>query len=163
MEWKVERGERRCQGCEAQFQEGDEYYSALLDHGVEFERRDYCHKCWDQAREGAQTFSFWKTRIPFKEEEKKLFVDDAVIFEFFERLENEQEASRVNFRYLLALILMRKKGLKFTDIQHEGGDEFLILKQPKTDREFRVFNPRLSEEQLEQVQQDIGQILDIQF
>ena len=57
---------------------------------------------------------------------------------------------------------MRKKLLKFEDIQREGDAEVLCLRYPREDRVFRVPDPRLSEEQIEALKEQLSQILDFQ-
>jgi len=161
VEWNVEKGPRKCFQCESLFKEGSEYYSALLDKGSEFERHDYCFKCWDESSEGSGWFSFWKTKIPQKEEQRRLLADDDVLWDFFLRLENDPDPSRQQFCYLLSLILMRKKLLKFEDIEKQDGKEYLILRQPKENRFFQILNPHLTEEQLDEVKEQMGQILDM--
>ena len=53
--------------------------------------------------------AFWQTVMPASEEKKKVFVDDEVLCTLFERLAETTEPSKVNFRFVLGLILMRKR------------------------------------------------------
>ena len=161
MDWNVERSPRKCARCGAEFPEGQEYYSALIDSGTAFERRDHCATCWENAPDRLAAFSRWKTRVPKTEEEHRLLAADDVLWEFFLRLQDDPDAARQQFCYLLALILMRRKLLKLDDVERDSGREFLILRQPKQGRRFRVANPQLTENQLEQVKEQMGQILNM--
>jgi hypothetical protein len=98
--------------------------------------------------------------VPPKEQKRRLFADDAVLVDFFLRLEGETEEQRRHFFYLLGLILMRKKVLKFEDLQREGEEEFLCLRYPPEDRTLRVPNPRLSDEQIDALKEQLSQVLD---
>lgn len=156
MDWEIDRATSHCVKCEKQFQEEQEYFSCLLDEQGRFVRRDFCPECWDGT---AEAFSFWKTRVPPKDEPKKIFLDDSVLVDFFQRLQDEEAADRVQFRYIVALMLMRKKILKFQDIAHEGGQEFLVLKLRGDGTIHRVRDPQLSDEQLDDVKEQVTQLL----
>jgi hypothetical protein len=160
MEWNITKSQRRCTQCEAAFAEGAAYTSALYEEQLSFVRRDFCPKCWDALPDRSGVFSFWRTRVPKRDEERKLFVDDSVVLDFFRRLGSGEDEKRLNFRYILALLLMRKKLLKFVDIRRREGREYLVLKQPHEEQEHEVLNPQLNEGQLEQVRQDLSQILE---
>ncbi|MBI2192191.1 MAG: hypothetical protein HYU36_09420 [Planctomycetes bacterium] len=157
MEWKISRAHGKCMVCQTVLEENQFYYSALTDAGVEFVRKDFCLACWGKRTE--EVFSFWKSRVPPREKEAQTFVDDEALMEFFHRLEPEQEASKVHFRYLLGLMLMRKKRLKFEDLEREEGREYLILRQPGEEVRYRVLDPKLSQDKLDQLKEELNQIL----
>jgi len=164
MDWNIQKSTRQCAGCSRQLAEGDEHFSALFDRGTLFERQDFCPPCW-QARDAAAVFSFWKTRIPTREEERKLLVDDSVLLDFFLRLtseEGELPEHKVKFRYILALVLLRKKILKFIDILREDRREFLVLRYAKEKLDFRILDPGLTEEEADTVKDDLAQILNVE-
>ena len=158
-EWDVKRGEQKCAKCSHGFAEQEEYFSALYDEERQFIRRDFCGDCWGGQEKDAM-FSFWKTRVPAKEQERKL-VDDEIIMNFFMRLEGEADATKRNFRYVLALLLMRKRILKLEDIRYDDDGEALVLKHRGEDKEYVVHNPQLSEEEIQQVTDEVGKILNV--
>ena len=86
-------------------------------------------------------------------------IDTSVIREFFERLAGEEDPTKQNFRYILALLLLRKKVLKFATVDRDGERETLVLRGSTTGEEHRVLNPGLSEEQLAAVQVEVDRIL----
>ena len=157
MEWKISRRQGKCITCEVELNENDVFYSALLDSGEELSRKDFCPTCWETNQE--EVFSFWKTRVPASDAPKQTMVDDEVLFDFFQRLEDEPEAAKVNFRFLLGLMLMRKKILKFEDIDRDEEQEFLILRQTGAKERHRVLDPQLSEEELDKLKDDLHGIL----
>ena len=158
-DWSIKRGEFKCDKCSREFGEDEEHFSALYDENRQFVRRDFCLQCWNNREEG-EMFSFWKTRVPAQEEERKI-VDDEIVMNFFQRLRGETDPMKVNFRYVLALLLMRKKVLKLEDIRYDDKGEALVLKQKGEDGEVVVYNPQLTEEQIEQVTEQVGQILNV--
>ena len=161
MEWNVARTKRACV-CGRELADNEEYVAALYEQGEEFVRKDYCAPCWEKAKDEAGVFSFWKTVVPPKEQKRRLFADDEVLLDFFFRLENAEEEQRRHFFYLLGLILMRKKLLKFEDIERRDGQEFLCLRVPREDRVVRVPNPSLTDEQIDALKGQLSEILDFQ-
>jgi hypothetical protein len=101
---------------------GSPCYSALVDIPAEereqndqlgMRRVDVSAGAWDDGFRPPHLFSFWKTTIPEPNQKKKTFVDDAVLLNLLRRLEDAVEPQRLAFRYVVALILMRKKLLRF--------------------------------------------------
>ena len=161
QDYRIVRSEKKCASCGREFQENETYCSALYDKGVEFERLDFCADCWSGGT--PEMFSFWQTRVPPKEEKKKLLVDDEVIMDFFVRLQDATDELKVNFRYILALVLMRKKRLKFKDVRRTDDGEFLVLDLPRNGGTYEVLNPDLTEDKIAQVTDEVGKILNVQL
>ncbi len=160
-EWKIQRGEKKCGACGKAFTELEDYFSALYDRGSEFVRGDFCAACWKG--ETPEMFSFWQTRVPPKEERRKLLVDDGVLVDFFLKLEGATDELKVNFRYILALVLMRKKILKFVDVKRDEAGERLVMEMPKEKSRFEILNPQLSEEKIALLTDEVGKILNVQL
>jgi hypothetical protein len=156
MTWKISSNRGVCTGCQKDFNEEEPYISNIVDSEEFLERRDYCIPCWEGI-DTADSFYFWKS--VFRPRRKKsLFVDDDTLMNFFTRLAEEDSDLKKNFRYLLSLILMRKKLLNFTDVFKEGENEYLVLKG-REDREYRVLNPRLDESEIEEVKIQMMSVL----
>lgn len=161
MDWNISRSQHRCSQCDKEFAEEEAYFSALYDTPQSFERKDFCGGCWESGGHRDKAFSFWRTEVPKADQPKKIFVDDAVIFDFFQRLAYEEtDPAKRNFRYILGLMLMRKKVLKFKDVSIVDGKEYLILRRSRTQEEHRVLNPQLTDEETEQVKNELTRVLE---
>jgi len=156
-QWDVQRGSGHCTGSNRQLLTGEEYYAALVECGGGFERRDYCCEYWEAHK--PKVFSFWKTHIPESNQKKKLFVDDAILWNFFERLADETEPVRVNFRFVLALILMRKRILKYEDTKRDEHQEIWQMRRVGEKDMHEVINPRLNEHEIQEVAKELSAIL----
>ena len=66
---------------------------------------------------------------------------------------------KVNFRFVLAMILMRKRRLKYNATINEDGKEVWHLRVVGEGVFADVVNPHLDEEQIDQLSSQIGQIL----
>jgi len=135
-----------------------------------FVRVDFCEACWgagkrpaDLAAEtglaGLYMISHWKTTVPEPQQKKKLLVDDAVLIDLFGRMQDRTEPQDVRFRFVLALILMRKRILKYEGMNKTDTSEVWQMRQRGTEKTVPVTNPQLTTEQIVEVSQQLSGIL----
>ncbi|MFN3466791.1 MAG: hypothetical protein ACK4WF_03710 [Candidatus Brocadiales bacterium] len=105
-------------------------------------------------------FSFWKTRMPKKEEPRRRIVDNAVILNLFSRLQGVTELWAKNMQYVLGLFLLRKKLLKLKEQGKDGQGDFLCLYSPEEDKTYQIYNSNLTEEEVEKINNDVLKLLD---
>jgi hypothetical protein len=98
------------------------YIATLVEDGDELRRLDISMDQWEQGRRPDNLLAFWKATVPNPQAPKKLFVDDQVLMNLLERLEDAHQPQRVAFRFVLALILMRKKLLRYDRVEHESAE-----------------------------------------
>jgi hypothetical protein len=156
-EWEVSKPLGQCCGSGKKIESGEEYFAALVETEEGLARRDFCADYWHS--EKPDVFCFWKTTLPRPDGKKHIFVDDEMLMAFFERLERESEQEKINFRFVLALILMRKRRLKYDSSKTEGNREIWRLRIVGGQEFVDVINPNLDDEQIEQLTSQIGEIL----
>jgi len=156
-DWEINKPLGQCYGTGRKIEYGEEYFGALVETGEGLQRRDFCADYWE--REKPNVFCYWKSRLPDPGKKKQIFVDDQMLLAFFERLENETEQEKINFRFVLALILMRKRRLKYDATRVEDAKEIWRLRIVGDKQIVEVINPHLDEEQIEQLSSQIGEIL----
>lgn len=156
-EWDINKPLGQCFGTSRKIEYGEEYFGALVRTEEGLQRRDFCADYWEH--EKPDVFCYWKTKLPHPDQRKQLFVDDQMLMAFFERLEKETEQEKINFRFVLALILMRKRILKYDDTRNDEGREIWRLRIVGDKQIAEVVNPHLDEEQIEQLSSQIGEIL----
>lgn len=128
--------------------------------------------------------AFWRARRPKAPEAKptKLRFDPEVVLEFFRRLAPRKDkatsagtqggdgqtqglpdAERDELRFVLALLLLRRKVLAFASSQIRDGQEWLKLSEKKDPgRHHWVRNPELTDSRLEKLRDRIGELLNMQ-
>jgi hypothetical protein len=108
-EWKISKRGRACCFCSRDFRSEEEHVSGIVEAGGRFERRDCCLPCFDRKPE---LFSYWKTRMP-KREERRL-EDLNAMTEFFKKLleKPSDDPARQKIASLTALLLARKRRVK---------------------------------------------------
>jgi len=156
-EWEINKPLGQCCGTGRKIDYGEEYFGALVETGEGLQRRDFCADYWES--EKPDVFCYWRSRLPHPDQKKQIFVDDEMLMAFFERLGIETEQEKVNFRFVLALILMRKRRLKYDTTRVEDGKEIWRLRIVGDKQIVEVVNPHLDEEQIEQLSSQVGQIL----
>ena len=157
-EYEIQPLSLHCTQTGRELKPGEAYFSVLTETPQGFARLDYAAEAWHGPPEGS--IGFWRAKVPAETGGKRRqMVDDSVIMEFFERLDGAEDATKQNFRYILALLLLRKKILKLAGVTHEGDRETLVLRGAAGGAEHRVLNPGLTEPQLEAVQAEVQKIL----
>jgi hypothetical protein len=156
-DYQIQPNTRRCAVTGRELRPGEKYYTVLLEQGSKFERRDYSTEAWQGPPPGA--FSFWAGRIAEDEGAQRRPIDDELLSDCFQRLEGETDPGRIRFRYVVALLLMRRKRFKFEEVQSENGQEILCLRCTRTRQQYRVVNPRLTEAEMAEVQEEVLKVL----
>ena len=159
-DWQIKKPLGQCAGTNIVIEPGQDYFAALVNGPEGLERCDYSQQYWNEAK--PQVYCYWKSRMPSPEQKKKLFIDNDMLMAFFERLASENDAEKINFRFVITLILMRKRMLKYDSSQIKEGVEVWKLKVTGTGGDIvEVVNPHLNEEQIEQLSSQLGQILQV--
>lgn len=157
IDYEVSRPGGTCCVTGRSFVEGESFYSALFDTAEGFSRKDYAEDSWQGPPEGV--LCYFKTRMPRKAEPKKTFVDDETLINFFQRLADVEDASKLRFRFVLSLILLRKRLLKYEKTIREGGAEYWEMRLMRDKSTHRVYNPVLSDSEIEDLTAQLGSIL----
>lgn len=158
-EWNVARHGEHCAGCGHGF-DVNETFRAVLYPGQEeaFERRDYCLSC-EPAAEPAP-IGQWRTHRPPPSEPKRRPFDREAIYDFFLRFEDADTEERLQFRFVLALLLWRKKVLQFREtLENKQGREVWIFSMPRDGSAHRVVKPELDEQRIEQLSERLEDVL----
>jgi hypothetical protein len=157
MDYQIQAPTRVCAATGRELKPGEAFYTVLLDEGGRFIRQDYSAEAWHGPP--ATAFSFWKGVVSAQEESHRPRIDDDLLVECFQRLEGQTEPDRLNFRYVVALLLMRRKRFKFDEAKLEGDREILCLRCVRTRQVYQVVNPRLTESEMAAVQEEVFKVL----
>lgn len=148
---------RRCAVTGEELRAGERFYGVLLVDGGKFLRKDYSESAWQGPPDGA--LGFWRSRVGDGQVPKRPPVDDDLLMECLQRLEGETDPTKVAFRYVLALLLMRRKRVRLEDTRKEGEREVMLLRCTRKGDRFQVADPALSDQELESVQDDVFRVL----
>jgi hypothetical protein len=132
--------------------------AALRETATGFERLDVSMAQWPNF-DRTDIIGFWQTVMPQAEQKKKLFVDDQLLCELFERLATTTEPAKLNFRFVLGLILMRKRMIIYETTRIEDGREIWSVRFKGREDRLDLLNPKLDEQQVLEVSQQLSEIL----
>lgn len=156
-EYEISRTTGRCSISGRPLREDEEFYTAVIEGEAGIERRDYSLEAWQGPP--AEALCFFKTRLPKKDEPKRTFVSDDVLVEFFLRLANAEDAAKQRFRFVLSLILLRKRLLKYERTVRDANGESLELRLMRDKTMHLVRDPALDESEIEELTGELSAIL----
>ena len=169
-DWKIARKGGACHACERSFEEGEAHLSLLFLRADEPLREDLCQSCFEARSEEREAVSvgpsdaapqpeedldlwWWRTRYR-GEKRRGLALNVEAIEGLFLALEQraaQAEGTTLSeLRYILCLILMRKRRLKIVRILRDRGGEAMTVRRPRRKESLRVavhdFTPERTEE-----------------
>ncbi|MFK7961445.1 MAG: hypothetical protein AB8G96_13075 [Phycisphaerales bacterium] len=167
-QYHVARSSGRCSATDRELEPGQAIVATLCEREDEgFDRHDFAESAWDEGARPERLFSHWRTVVAEPDDDgRQAFVDDEVLVDLFHRLSEDEREQRVAFRFVLALILMRKRLLRFVgraDAARTDKAEIWLMRQRGQDAEtpsLRVVNPRLDEDDVHELTAQLGEILD---
>lgn len=157
--WKLGRRQAACVDCEREFADGDVLYSTLGFQEDRIERHDRCPDCWSAHEEQPAEGLWWRSR---RQVTKKagLAVDLEGLEQVFHALAERTEERLLEMRYLIALLLMRKRKLILGRAFVRSGSELLALRRPRRKEELLVQVFEFSPERMEELRGDLVRLFE---
>lgn len=165
IEWNIQSRAHACQSCAKTFVDKEPFHTLLFDQRHGYDRLDVCEACWkSQYSQGATDrkgfISHWQSvyLVPPAAPPDAIQKDTAetLLRKLVERNEPEHAAAR----YILAVMLERKRILKVKAQFTEEGRRVFIYEYPKTGDLFNIADPNLQLDQLQEVQRDVANLLE---
>lgn len=156
-EYDVQAPTRACAATGRELKPGERFVGVLTDAAGRMVRHDYAAAAFVAPPAGA--IAYWSGRVPAADKPRRPVMHDGLLFDCFDHLAAATEPDRVHFRYVLALLLMRRKRLKFEDTKRTAGGEVLVLRDARTGSRVEVADPRLSAAEVAAVQAEVFRVL----
>jgi hypothetical protein len=141
--------------------------------GLGMKRLDISIEAWTEGRRPERLFSHWRSTVPQPNQKRKMFVDDEVLMNLFRRLADADQPERLAFRFVLGLILMRKKLLRYDGpVRRQVGEQMqewwkLSPKNanaPGYEPEpLELLDPHLDDQKIQQVTAQLSEILEAEL
>lgn len=160
QDWEIRKRSEVCTQTQHPFQEGEFFYTAIFREGDGFRREDLSEEAWLARPEADAPFSFWRSKfeMPPPPPPEPLGKQDAE--SILRKLIEENSKDTRNARYILALMLERKRLLK----PMESTDpDVLVYERAGSGETFLIPNPRLSLAQVPEVQKEVTSLLGLQL
>lgn len=161
--WSIKSRAHACSITERKFADGESFYTAIFPdpESSGYLRKDFSHEAWaDRAPDDQKPFSSWTSvyHVPVKAEEVQ--VTDESPEALLRRLIEEDEEHTENARYILAIMLERKKQLVEADSQPTASGIIRIYEQRKTGDVFIVKDPNIPLDDIEGIQEEVSELLE---
>jgi hypothetical protein len=161
QDWSIQGRSHACASTARAFTEGEYFYTLLFDEGAGFRREDWCEEAFAaRAADAPAPFSFWRTKYvpPAPAPPEPLGRQTAE--DLLRRYMDEQTPQHTNARYLLAVMLERKRQLKEVEVKKaDDGRLTRIYEHPKTGEVFVIPDPGLRLDQLAALQVELSALL----
>jgi len=164
QDWKIRASTACCAHTGAAFADGETFYTSIFEdiESEGFIRRDYSANAWSEVK-GAfdpPPFSFWKSahKAPPETSASKGIVDtsaEGMLRRFIE----EDDPRTENARFILALMLERKKTLVPVDAKTTETRTLLFYEHEGSGEVFIVADPGLKLDEIEAVQAEVSALL----
>lgn len=162
--WTFRRRHGACSRCEREFEAGEPHFSALAVEGEQLSRDDCCRACWralgelPEAERPAWLF-WWRTRHEVGKK-KGLALNLEAIEALFLGLEGRAEVRLRELRYVLCLLLMRKRRLKIERIVRDAEGESMLVRRPRRQESLRVFVYDFEAERMAELREELRRVFD---
>ena len=124
-------------------------------------RRDLCSGCWqgDEAPERESDLFWWFTRHQEKVS-RSVSLDLDSLEQLFLQLEGKGERPVRELRYVLCLLLMRKRRIKVERVLRDAEGESFLVKRPRRDERYKVFVYDFDAERMAEIRDELQAIFD---
>ncbi len=162
--YEIARASGRCAVTGRPIEPGTPYMATLCEREGEegFDRLDFSIEAWERGDRPPRLFSSWRTTMPEPSRKSRPFVDDEVLLNLFHRLADDEQPQRIAYRFVIALILLRKRLLRHDSTQREGERVVWLMRLKGDDLQtpaIEVLDPRLSTDQVREVSDQLGEVL----
>ena len=145
------------QGVEAERPKGKAPIMERLDFAL-----DHWDSAWAKPELKSRVLCWWRTVVPESDAPRKTFVDDSVLLDLFERLEEEEDEDRQAFRFVLGLILLRRRKLRMVGRESEEAGTVWIFKRTGSGDDaplYRAVDPELNESDADEIAEQLSEIV----
>jgi hypothetical protein len=159
QEWNIQARALQCAVTGRAFEKDERIYSALYWRDGQYQRVDLCADAWRARNENIEPLSAWQTDFvpPPPPEPEPLRKDDAE--SLLRRLMAENAPASRNARYILALMLERKKVLRQIERQKQDGGTTLVYEHIPSSEVWLIEDPGLKLGELKAVQDEVAHLL----
>lgn len=156
-DWEIKSRAHQCSRTGREFVEGEFFYTLLIREGEGFRREDLSEEAWKERNDNIQPFSFWRSKYdpPAPPPAEPLPRDDAE--GLLRRLIQENDPAYANVRYILALMLERKRVIRPLE---SSDNDMLVYEHLSTGETLVLANPKLSFDRIPEVQREVSALLD---
>ena len=163
--WSIARRQGTCSDTGRSFEDGERHVSFLEVREGQLERSDVSLDAWRarraaiEAGDAAEPLFHWFTRHE-EQRKKTVQLDLESLDRLFVELEGREELAVRELRYVLCLLLMRKRRAKVEKVLREGEDESFVVKRPRDEQRYKVYVYDFEPERRDEVRAQLQAVFD---
>ena len=161
QDWTIQGRSHSCSSTGREFSEGEFFYTLLFDEPAGFRREDWCEEAFKARPVDAVTpYSQWRSKYQPPAPPPPEALGKQTAEDLLRRYMDEDTPQHTNARYLLAVMLERKRLLKEVEVKKgDDGQIVRIYMHNKTGEVFIVPDPQLRLDQLAALQVELSGLL----
>jgi len=162
IDWTIQSRSGRCAVTGRDFAEGEFFHTLLFRERHGFRREDLSEEAWKERQADSaapQPYSFWRAKFepPPPAAPEPLARETAE--DLLRNYMTGHDEGHANARYILALMLERKRLLKQIESKEDVHGRTLVYEHVKTGEVFIIPDPGLRLDQIEAVQSEVAALL----
>jgi hypothetical protein len=155
LDYEIAHCTRRCAVGGRALAPGEAYYSTLhLERGATV-RRDYAADAWTGPP--ADTIAWWQAKAADSGRSKSRLAPNEALLNLFAAL--AEEPAEAEFRYVLGLLLLRRRLVKHEGARSDAFGEVLLLDCPLREEQFELRVAAPSPERTAELERRLGELL----
>ena len=159
-DWTIQSRSTQCAATDAAFSEGEYFYTLLFHEKDGFRREDLCEEAFKARPESPAPFSFWRSKFEPPQAAQPEPVSKQNAEDLLRAYMIESGPDHANARYILALMLERKRILREVEVKRgDDGSLTRIYERARTGEVFIIPDPQLRLDQVEQLQMQVATLL----
>jgi hypothetical protein len=159
QEWDLKGRSHNCTATGRPFADGEAFYTLLFHEAGGWRREDLSEEAWQGRNDNIQPFSFWRSKYQAPPPPAPDALPQQSAEDLLRQFLLESDATHSNARYILALMLERKRLLKQVEARDTAGGRILIYEHARSGEVFLIPDPQLRLEQVEEVQAEVAALL----
>lgn len=155
VEFEFRRPGRQCSVGNRPLEAGEEFYSVLMERDEnDLVRIDIAASAWTGPPEGC--LGWWRARVPELQKGRVYWAPPEVLLLFFQHsIDHKQH----EIAYVMALLLMRKRILAWTETRDTAEGRELVLSCARNQTEYVVRECELQDSQVAAIQSELSEKL----
>lgn len=159
-DWTIQGRSHQCAATGHPFAEGEYFYTLLYYDKGDFRREDLCEEAFKSRNENMVPFSFWRSKYEPPIPQHVDAVTKQTAEDLLRKYMDDTSVEHGNARYILALMLERKRILKEREVKRaDDGALTRIYEHGKTGEIFVIPDPELRLDQVAEIQQQVATLL----
>ncbi len=153
MEFNIRPAAKCCAKTGQPFRSGDVCWSVLIEQNGMLVRQDYSSAAWEGPPSDA--IGHWRSQIAESTEIGRPKLDADSLFDYFLQLSDSPNIVQRQYRYVLALLLLRKRRLMLEEVVEFDDRPMMRLVGSGGEGPFDVPEEELNEDQIERLQEQL--------